>query len=188
MPNEVDARGLACPLPVVKTKQALEEIEEGDITVIIERPEGSQNVQRYADSQNCSYEVEEKDGLFYIHVHKARTETKETTKNSSNVVLITTDRLGTGSEELGKILMKAFLNTLWDASPRPEKILFMNDGVQLTVEGSDVLDTLHLLENGVNIPVGLFLHSRQGTLKFLGLRLGNAILPLVFYHISNPPG
>ena len=152
MTIKVDARGLACPLPVVKTKKALEEIDEGDITVIIERLEGSQNVQRYADSQKCSYEVEEKDGLFYIHIHKAKKETDEVLRNSSNIVLITTDRLGTGSEELGKILMKAFLNTLWDASPRPEKILFMNDGVRLTVEGSDVLDTLHLLENeGVEI-------------------------------------
>ena len=152
MTIEIDARGLACPLPVVKTKKALEEITEGDITVIIERPEGSQNVQRFADSQNCPYEVEEKDGLFYIHIHKGETETNEAVKKSTNVVLITTDRLGTGSEELGKILMKAFLNTLWDASPRPGKILFMNDGVRLTVEGSDVLDTLHLLENeGVEI-------------------------------------
>ncbi|MBN2077017.1 MAG: sulfurtransferase-like selenium metabolism protein YedF [Dehalococcoidales bacterium] len=152
MTIEIDARGLACPLPVVKTKKALEEIAEGDITVVIERPEGSQNVQRFADSQNCSYKVEERDGLYYIHIHKGKTETRELAKNSSNVVLITTDRLGTGSEELGKILMKAFLNTLWDASPRPEKILFMNDGVRLTIEGSDVLDTLHLLENeGVEI-------------------------------------
>jgi selenium metabolism protein YedF len=152
MTIEIDARGLACPLPVVKTKKALEETTEGDITVIIERPEGSQNVQRFADSQNCPYEVEEKEGLFYIHIHKGKTETSETVKSSTNVVLITTDRLGTGSEELGKILMKAFLNTLWDASPRPGKILLMNDGVRLTVEGSDVLDTLHLLENeGVEI-------------------------------------
>ncbi len=152
MTIEIDARGLACPLPVVKTKKALEGMPEGDITVIIERPEGSQNVQRFAASRNCSYEVEEKDGLFYIHIHKEKTETNETAKNSGNVVLITTDRLGTGSEELGKILMKAFLNTLWDTSPRPEKILFMNDGVRLTVGGSDVLDALHLLENeGVEI-------------------------------------
>jgi selenium metabolism protein YedF len=152
MTIEIDARGLACPLPVVKTKKALEEMTEGDITVIIERPEGSQNVQRFADSQSCPYEVEEKDGLFYIHIHKGKTETSETVKKSTNVVLITSDRLGTGSEELGKILMKAFLNTLWDASPRPGKILFMNDGVRLTIEGSDVLDTLHLLENeGVEI-------------------------------------
>lgn len=152
MTIEIDARGLACPLPVVKTKKALEEMTEGGITVIIERSEGSQNVQRFADSRNCSYEVEEKDGLYYIHIHKTKTETDEIPKSSSNVVLITTDRLGTGSEELGKILMKAFLNTLWDSSPRPEKILFMNDGVRLTVEGSDVLDALHLLENqGVEI-------------------------------------
>ena len=152
MTIEIDARGLACPLPVVKTKKALEETMGGDITVIIERPEGSQNIQRFADSQNCPYEVEEKEGLFYIHIHKGKTETSETVKSSTNVVLITTDRLGTGSEELGKILMKAFLNTLWDASPRPGKILLMNDGVRLTVKGSDVLDTLHLLENeGVEI-------------------------------------
>ena len=59
MTIEVDARGLACPLPVVKTKKALEEMTEGDITVIIERLEGSQNVQRFADSRNCPYEVEE---------------------------------------------------------------------------------------------------------------------------------
>jgi selenium metabolism protein YedF len=60
--------------------------------------------------------------------------------------------LGTGDEELGFILMKAFLNTLWDVSPRPTKIMFLNDGVRLTTEGSDVLDVLHLLENeGVEI-------------------------------------
>lgn len=152
MTIEIDARGLACPLPVIKTKKALEKITEGDVTVIIERPEGSQNVQRFADSQNCLYKVEEKNGLFYIHIHKGKTETNKTVENSANVVLITTDRLGTGSGELGKILMKAFLNTLWDASSRPGKILLMNDGVRLTVEGSDVLDTLHLLENeGVEI-------------------------------------
>ena len=152
MTTEIDARGLACPLPVVKTKKALEEIEEGDITVIIERPEGSQNVQRFVVGQNLSYEVVEQDGLYHIHIHKTKTEKSDTEKKSTNVVLITTDRLGTGSEELGRILMKAFLNTLWDYSPRPEKILFMNDGVRLTVKGSDVLESLHLLENeGVEI-------------------------------------
>ena len=38
-------------------------------------------------------------------------------KRSSDVVLITSDRLGTGDRKLGKVLMKAFLNTLCDVEP-----------------------------------------------------------------------
>lgn len=71
---------------------------------------------------------------------------------SADAVLITSDCLGTGNEELGKILMKAFLNTLWDHEPKPGKILFINRGVMLTTEGSEVLETLELLEKeGVEI-------------------------------------
>jgi len=152
MAVEVDARGLACPLPVINTRNALEEIEEGDITVVIERSEGRQNVQRFAESQGCAVEVEEKDGLYYIHIHKEKTEREAAPAQSGDVIFITTDVLGTGNPELGAILMKAFLNTLWDTSPKPQKILFLNDGVRLTVEGSDVLDTLNLLEKeGVEI-------------------------------------
>ena len=48
--------------------------------------------------------------------------------------------------------MKAFMNTLWDVEPRPAKLLFLNDAVKLTIEGSDVLDSLQLLEKaGVEI-------------------------------------
>ena len=152
MAVEVDARGLACPLPVINTRNAMEEIEEGDITVVIERSEGRQNVQRFAESQGCAVEVEEKGGLYYIHIHKEKTEREAAPAQSGDVIFITTDVLGTGNPELGAILMKAFLNTLWDTSPKPQKILFLNDGVRLTVEGSDVLDTLNLLEKeGVEI-------------------------------------
>ncbi len=74
------------------------------------------------------------------------------TKKSPVSVLITSDRLGTGDERLGGILMKAFLNTLWDTEPRPEKMMFINDGVRLTSESSEVLDALNLLEQtGVEI-------------------------------------
>ena len=49
-------------------------------------------------------------------------------------------------------MMKAFLNTLWDAEAKPAQIIFINDGVRLTTEGSEVLDTLNLLaEAGVSL-------------------------------------
>ena len=67
-------------------------------------------------------------------------------EKSSIVVLIAGSRFGSGDGQLGEILIKAFLNTLWDSEPRPEKIIFINDGVRLTTEGSEVLDALVLLE------------------------------------------
>jgi selenium metabolism protein YedF len=149
---EVDARGLNCPIPVVRTKKALEGMEEGDLTVVIERPDGCQNVQRFAESQGCRVTVDEKDGLFYIHIRKEKTAQSASPKQSRDIVFITTDRLGTGDQQLGEILMKAFLNTLWDAEPKPAKLLFLNDGIRLTTEGSEVLESLRLLEKaGVEI-------------------------------------
>jgi selenium metabolism protein YedF len=68
------------------------------------------------------------------------------------VVLITSDKFGTGDARLGEILMKSFLNTLWDSEPKPRQIIFMNSGVRLTTEGSEVLDALDLLAGaGVQI-------------------------------------
>jgi hypothetical protein len=69
-------------------------------------------------------------------------------RTGEDVVCITTDRLGMGSEELGKIPMKAFLNTLWDYRPRPAKFLFNKRCVMLTADGYEFLGRLELLESG----------------------------------------
>jgi len=61
---------------------------------------------------------------------------------------ITSDKLGAGDDQLGAALIRAFINTLCNASTRPAKLLFINDGVKLTTEGSPVLDDLQLLAIG----------------------------------------
>jgi TusA-related sulfurtransferase len=94
--QELDARGLNCPIPVVKTKKALEEMEKGELIIIIERPDGCENVKRFAESQGCSVAVEEKGKLFYVHIHKEKTKQAVLPKQSGDVVFITTDVLGTG--------------------------------------------------------------------------------------------
>jgi selenium metabolism protein YedF len=71
---------------------------------------------------------------------------KSETGHGPSVVLITSDRFGDGDDRLGEILMKAFLNTLWDTESGPESIIFINNGVKLTTQDSEVLDTLKLLE------------------------------------------
>ena len=101
--------------------------------------------------RGCQVEITEKDGVFHLKIVKGQ-QVQIETKKSSDVVLITSDRLGTGDKRLGKILMKAFLNTLWDTEPEPAKLMFINDGVRLTTEDSEVLETLQMLEkDGIQI-------------------------------------
>jgi selenium metabolism protein YedF len=153
--KEIDARGLQCPQPVILAKRTLGGIPAGTVTVIVDNPESRENVRRYAENQGCDVEVTERGGCHYLTITKksvCNIPEEKAVLSGPDVVCITTDRLGQGSEELGVILMKAFLNTLWDYRPRPAKIIFLNAGVFLTTEGSTVLDSLTLLEKeGVEI-------------------------------------
>ena len=150
--SEIDARGLPCPHPVTKTKKALEEIESGQITVLVDSPESCENVRRFAQSQGCQVAVREREGVFYLDITKGVSPQTELKTGGGEVVLITSDQFGVGDERLGEILMNAFLNTLWDYEPKPAKLLFINNGVRLTTEGSEVLETLALLEKkGVQV-------------------------------------
>lgn len=64
----------------------------------------------------------------------------------SLVVLIASDEIGAGSSELGKILMRSFMKTLKDVGPKPQRMIFLNAGVRLVAEGSDLLDDLTALQ------------------------------------------
>lgn len=69
-------------------------------------------------------------------------------------VLITTDRIGRGDDELGRLLMRNFCYSLARDEQRPSAVMLMNGGVRLACEGSEVLDDLSLLvENGVAVKV-----------------------------------
>ena len=147
----IDARNIACPEPVIRTKKALEEMTEGQLVVLVNSTEANQNVQRFTRSQGCGVKVSEKDGEFTIEITKSQqVEIKETAV--TDVLLVGSDQFGSGDEALGQLLMATFINTLAEAKLKPSKILFINRGVMLTTEGSRVLDTLKQLENeGVEI-------------------------------------
>lgn len=155
MSKEIDCRGLACPQPVIYTKKALEAMAEGSVTIIVDNLESRENVRRFAASQGCDVTVGDRDGSYAVTIVKkpgCATAAQIAAAEGPTVVCITTNVFGKGSEELGAILMKAFLNTLWDYRPRPSRLIFINAGVFLTTEGSYVLDSLHLLEKeGVEI-------------------------------------
>ena len=152
----IDCRGLACPQPVITTKQALDRLKEGNLIVIVDNSVSCNNVERFVRSQGCSVEIERKDQDFYLNILKREGQDDVTLnqreKSKKVVVYIHSTLLGVGDEALGSFLMKAFLKTLMDLETKPSRLILINSGVQLASEGSKVLDTLQALsEKGVEI-------------------------------------
>lgn len=146
----IDARGLPCPQPVINTKNALEAIEKGTVTVLVDSAESRENVRRFAQSQGYRVEVTEQGAASRLAITK-QTPGQAGDKRKGAVIFITGDRLGTGDEKFGESLMNGLINNLAEVTTRPEKVIFVNSGVRLTT-GSGVLETLKKLEGeGVQI-------------------------------------
>ena len=158
--KEINAKGLACPQPLILTKKAIESSDEKDFLVIVDNDTAVKNLEKFAKSSNLDFKFDKKsDQEFNVYVSKSIiTEIKEPTQfcsvnNSDNTVIsISKDFMGNGSEELGKLLIKGFIYTSSEYDKLPKTIVFFNSGVKLTTEGSPCLDDLEKLqENGVEI-------------------------------------
>ena len=153
MTRTVDARGLACPKPVLLTSEALEEADR--VITIVDNEAARQNVSRLAQSRGCTVTVEQKgDGIYLTLAKREAQKAGEELSAASGVVLfIASDILGRGDNvELGSLLMHSFLNTVAALTTRPESIIFMNNGVKLVTEGSTVLGEIKQLEGqGIEI-------------------------------------
>ncbi len=156
MRKEIDARGLICPQPVILTKKALEQIKEGQITTIVDNKTAKENVVKLARNMTCSVNIEEIGQDYYINIFKEKpgeeVHLKDPAGKNGLVVLIGKDCMGAGDKELGQVLIKGFIKTLLEVYPFPETMIFLNSGVNLTVEGSEVINSLKELEKmGVEI-------------------------------------
>ena len=70
----------------------------------------------------------------------------------SKVILIQSECLGRGDDELGRLLMANFLRLLGESQDKPATLIFTNAGVRLVCEGSRALEHLKGLEKqGVEI-------------------------------------
>ena len=107
-------------------------------------------------------DVKQDQGNYYVHIFKkGQTETtglkslnaRPDSRGKENpVILITKNKLGEGSDELGALLMSSYLYTLTETLPYPTSIIFLNGGVKLTIEGSEALEHIRTLEsNGVEV-------------------------------------
>jgi selenium metabolism protein YedF len=155
MEKMIDARGMNCPHPVILTKKALEKIEKGVITAVVDNETAKENIVKLAKSLNCAVDLREIDGDYHISIHKQEAigvENLITEERMPSIILVTSQFLGKGSEELGRVLIRSFFYSLTESSVLPRCILFLNGGVNLTVEGSSIIGYLRELENrGIEI-------------------------------------
>lgn len=150
--ERLDFRGLKCPQPVINTKKYFDAIESGEVEVIVDNEVAKNNISKFSQSNNYKYSVEEKEGLYFIKVEKAALNEVKKVAENNLVIVITSDRLGTGDEVLGSTLMKSYLYALSESDIIPNDLLFLNSGVKLAAVGSEVMDSLvKLKERGVNI-------------------------------------
>jgi selenium metabolism protein YedF len=157
----IDCRGLACPAPVLKVKELIDTELPDEIVVIVDNEAARQNVSRFLEFQSFNVNIV-KDGDNFILTAKRAEGTgcqmcpheAPTHERQKIMVMITTDCLGRGDDRLGAKLMAGFLKTLKEMGDDLWRVVLLNNGVKLAVEGSDVLSPLRdLKEEGVAVLV-----------------------------------
>ncbi|MHB1317306.1 MAG: sulfurtransferase-like selenium metabolism protein YedF [Anaerolineae bacterium] len=160
MPVTVDARGLPCPQPVILTRNAMRQSDQ--VTTLVSAADQVDNVRRLAERAGWEVSVATIEDGLAVHMSKGHTAREpEITPDlaicapgsgTGRVLVLASDQIGRGEPELGKLLVRSFLHTLLEVSPRPDTLILMNAGVKLAIEGSPVLaDLLVLQEDGLQI-------------------------------------
>ena len=160
----VNAIGDACPVPVVKTRKAMETIKGSEVVeTLVDNEIAVENLKKMAGQMG--YEVKDQkleEGKYSVQIMVTEAEKIEKiqadicdckpTAASDKVVVIRSNVMGEGDPELGKVLIKGFIYALSQQKELPKTILFYNGGACLTCEGSASLDDLKELEHrGVKI-------------------------------------
>ena len=164
--KEIDARGLACPAPVLQTKAAIENEGLTALRVTVDNAAAMQNVARFLQSRGFATETESAGndrvvvgrrtaagGVAPADRPPAASGEKAPSGQPGSgsgkiMVMIATDRMGYGDDELGLKLMVSFIKTLAEMGDELWRLVFVNNGVKLTIDGSPVLDALKTYQAG----------------------------------------
>ena len=157
----VDAMGDQCPIPVIKTRNAVSELKEAALVEVeVDNETAVQNVSRFAASKGFSPKAEilgDKRFRITFEASPVSADPEEEIscqpdRRGDTIVVVSSATMGTGNDELGKTLMKGFIYAVSQLEELPKTILFYNGGATITVEGSVSLEDLKNMEaQGVTI-------------------------------------
>jgi selenium metabolism protein YedF len=152
----VDARGLVCPQPVIRTRQAMQGADQ--VVTLVDNDTAVANVSRMAEKAGWQVKVTPEVGDYRIEMVALAPQPEPLPVGRTEplagplVLVVSADKMGRGDEELGHILIRSFFHTLGEVKPRPDRIILFNTGVRLACQGSEVLDDLCALEaDGIEI-------------------------------------
>lgn len=159
--KEIDTRGLSCPAPVLQTKAALQKDQPQSVQIVADNAADQENVQRFLASQGFQTALEINGDDYIVMgtcISRAGRRTESPAELKSDVkkimVVCATDRIGFGDERLGIKLMVNFLRTLKEMGSDLWRLVFVSNGVKLTIEASEALDDLKAYEkDGLRILV-----------------------------------
>ncbi len=164
MKHEINAMGKQCPIPVVMTKKVIDKASVGDeLEILVDNETAVNNLSRLANKTGCAFVSEKLQNKKYQVKMTVRTEQagRDTDEEDSvceipnkkmTVAVISSDTMGNGDDELGRILIRGFIYALSQMEVLPDTILFYNGGARLTTEGSESIEDLKKMEeNGTEI-------------------------------------
>lgn len=166
MAKTLDARGLTCPAPVLLAKDTIEKESPGELLVIVDNDASRENVARFLSTRNYTVTEKAEGSEFHLFASldenatmTAANEVLTTGRHSATegapqkiLVMVTSDRLGRGDDELGTKLMQAYLKTIKEMGEDLWHLIFVNSGVKLTIKDSPVLAEIKEYEKqGVNV-------------------------------------
>ncbi|MDR3338423.1 MAG: sulfurtransferase-like selenium metabolism protein YedF [Treponema sp.] len=146
----IDVLGKPCPIPVIEAKKALRKKAAGEqVQLLVDNDISRQNLEKMAGGMGCPFSFEKReDGNILVTITAASSIPAAAAGDDGGglVAAFSKNTMGTGSDELGAILIKAFIYSLTELDTPPETLLFFNSGVKLTTEGSNAIQDLKKLE------------------------------------------
>lgn len=158
----VNAMGKACPLPVIETKQALMKSPEGVVT-LVDNEIAVQNLQKLAAQMGMAAAAQTLgENSFQVTITpseacaactpEAAVPEAAPTAAGPTVVVLSSNAMGTGDDELGRALMNGFVFALTQLDHFPDTVLLYNGGAKLsTGDAPTVKDLKALEEAGVEV-------------------------------------
>jgi selenium metabolism protein YedF len=156
--KEIDCRGMACPSPVLQTRAAVEHEGVTAVQVVVDNASAQQNVQRYLESRGYRTTLDVA-GSEYRITGEASTAARahpdprpapahrpSESDRQKIMVLCASDRIGSGDDLLGRKLMVNFIKTLKEMGPDLWRLVFVNNGVKLAIDGAPALEELQVYE------------------------------------------
>ncbi|UYM17728.1 sulfurtransferase-like selenium metabolism protein YedF [Endozoicomonas euniceicola] len=170
--HSLDARGQLCPQPLIQTRRLLKTLQAGErFQVIVDNDIAHLNLMAFFEDQGMNPKCVTGPGEWVISATcqtsgsqsgttvspaedssaedssaPARKNTQTPTPHSDYIVVLKSECMGQGNDDLGSLLIKGYLSTLKEIDHKPSTIILYNGGVRLAVEGSGADSALQALE------------------------------------------